>query len=107
MEVRQQPADDAEVEARIDEQIGRPPARPNVSVVRARRRLERPRRRRPDRDNSAALSPCALDCGRRFDADLELLRIEPMILDAIDAASKCSPAVGAATDPRTRAKTVW
>ncbi len=106
-----------------------PPGRPP-------RRLERPRRRRADGDDPAPLVERAVDRAGRRGGNLEPLGLDAMLLDALDAHRleravadvqrdlghldalrargrrrvarlKCRPAVGAATDPRARAKTVW
>src|SRR5689334_1071064 len=85
MEVGHQSVDDAEVEAGIDEEIRRSGAGDDGAVVGARDRFERARRGRADRDDATALAPGAFDRGGGRRGDLVAFRLEPVLLDALDA----------------------
>src|SRR5205085_6502835 len=68
-----------------DEEIGHAAARRNAALARARDVLERPRRGRADRDDTAAFLARARDRVGGRGADLVAFGLDAVILDPLDA----------------------
>src|SRR5581483_11346007 len=84
MKIGDESADDAKLEAGIDEQLGRRLSRNNGSNITAGR-FQRPCRRRADSNHATAFTERAVDCRCRRFVDLVALGFDAVFFDALDA----------------------